>query len=282
MEEYPQQRVRQITALKETKRGRMAVFFDGEFDFSVDDETLLRHDLKVGKRLDERAYEQLREQTQYQKAKEKAFSLLCRRSYASAQLRQKLEGDFPPDCIDRVMERCADLGLIDDLDYAQRAARDLVYLKHYSLSRVRQELAHRGIGQNEIEDALELFADYDERQALRQLLEKKYAASLREEKGRRRAFSALVRLGYDPGEIRGEMEKLRAESSDEEPEEHSPSARPVQLPPLRQLLEKKYGSVLHDPKGQARAIRGLMRRGYPYGEIRREIEALQQERETEE
>ena len=64
MEEYPQ-RVRQITALKETKRGRMAVFFDGEFDFSVDDETLLRHDLKVGKRLDERAYEQLREQPQY-------------------------------------------------------------------------------------------------------------------------------------------------------------------------------------------------------------------------
>lgn len=135
----------------------------GEFCFSVDDETLLRHDLKVGKRLDERAYEQLREQTQYQKAKEKAFSLLSRRSYASAQLRQKLEGDFPPDCIDRVMERCADLGLIDDLDYAQRAARDLVHLKHYSLSRVRQELAHRGIGQNEIEDALELFAGYDER-----------------------------------------------------------------------------------------------------------------------
>lgn len=281
MEEYPQQ-VRRITALKETKRGRMAVFFDGEFDFSVDDETLLRHDLKVGKRLDERAYEQLREQTQYQKAKEKAFSLLCRRSYASAQLRQKLEGDFPPDCIDRVMERCADLGLIDDLDYAQRAARDLVHLKHYSLSRVRQELAHRGIGQNEIEDALELFADYDERQALRQLLEKKYAASLREEKDRRRAFSALVRLGYDSGEIRGEMEKLRAESSDEELEEQAPSLKPVQLPPLRQLLEKKYGSVLHDPKGQARAIRGLMRRGYPYGEIRREIEALQQERETEE
>ena len=281
MEEHPQQ-VRRITALKETKRGRMAVFFDGEFDFSVDDETLLRHDLKVGKRLDERAYEQLREQTQYQKAKEKAFSLLSRRSYAGAQLRQKLEGDFSPDCIDRVMERCAELGLIDDLDYAQRAARDLVHLKHYSLSRVRQELAHRGIGQNEIEDALEQFADYDERQALRQLLEKKYAASLREEKGRRRAFSALVRLGYDPREIRGEMEKLRAESSDEEPEEHSPSARPVQLPPLRQLLEKKYGSVLHDPKGQARAIRGLMRRGYPYGEIRREIEALQQERETEE
>ena len=55
MEEHPQQ-VRRITALKETKRGRMAVFFDGEFDFSVDDETLLRHDLKVGKRLARRLW----------------------------------------------------------------------------------------------------------------------------------------------------------------------------------------------------------------------------------
>lgn len=281
MEGHPQ-RVRRITALKETRRGRMAVFFDGEFDFSVDDETLLRHDLKVGKQLDEREYERLREQTQYQKAKEKAFSLLSRRSYPGAQLRQKLEGDFSPDCIDRVMERCAELGLIDDLDYAQRAARDLVHLKHYSLGRVRQELARRGIGPNEIEDALEQFADYDERQALRQQLEKKYAASLREEKGRRRAFSALVRLGYDPGEIRGEMEKLRAECSDEEPEEQAPFVKLAQLAPLRPLLQKKYGSVLDDPKGQARAIRGLMRKGYPYGEIRREIEALLQEQENEE
>ena len=56
MEEHPQQ-VRRITALKETKRGRMAVFFDGEFDFSDDDETLLRHDQNVGKRLDGRASE---------------------------------------------------------------------------------------------------------------------------------------------------------------------------------------------------------------------------------
>lgn len=281
MEEHPQ-RVRRITALKETRRGRMAVFFDGEFDFSVDDETLLRHDLKVGKQLDEREYERLREQTQYQKAKEKAFSLLSRRFYPGAQLRQKLEGDFSPDCIDRVMERCTELGLIDDLDYAQRAARDLVHLKHYSLGRVRQELARRGIGPNEIEDALEQFADYDERQALRQQLEKKYAVSLREEKGRRRAFSALVRLGYDPGEIRGEMEKLRAECSDEEPEEQAPFVKLAQLAPLRPLLQKKYGSVLDDPKGQARAIRGLMRKGYPYGEIRREIEALLQEQENEE
>ena len=39
-----------ITALKETRQGRMAVFFDDTFDFSVDEETLLRHKLKVGQK----------------------------------------------------------------------------------------------------------------------------------------------------------------------------------------------------------------------------------------
>lgn len=260
----------------------MAVFFDGEFDFSVDDETLLRHDLKVGKRLDERAYEQLREQTQYQKAKEKAFSLLSRPLLRQRAAAAKAGGGFSSRLHRPGDGAAAPIwGLIDDLDYAQRAARDLVHLKHYSLSRVRQELAHRGIGQNEIEDALELFAGYDERQALRQLLEKKYAASLREEKGRRRAFSALVRLGYDPGEIRGEMEKLRAESSDEEPEEQAPSLKPGAAPAAAAAAGKEVRLGSARPQGAGARHPGLMRRGYPYGEIRREIEALQQERENE-
>ena len=42
--------LRTITALKETKQGRMAVFFDDVFDFSVDEETLVGHKLKVGQK----------------------------------------------------------------------------------------------------------------------------------------------------------------------------------------------------------------------------------------
>ena len=35
--------LRTITDLRQTKQGRIAVFFDGEFDFSVDDETLVQY-----------------------------------------------------------------------------------------------------------------------------------------------------------------------------------------------------------------------------------------------
>ena len=70
--------LRTITDLRQTKQGRIAVFFDGEFDFSVDDETLVQYHLAVGKRYTAGQYEQLRLQTQYKKARDKAFSLFDR------------------------------------------------------------------------------------------------------------------------------------------------------------------------------------------------------------
>ena len=90
---------------------------------------------------------------------------------------------------------------------ALRCAKDLINIKHYSLQRVRQELRHRGIHDNDIEDAMQEFEDFDEQQAVQQLLEKKFAAALTEEKGRRRAFQALLRLGYDAGTVKSQMQR---------------------------------------------------------------------------
>ena len=73
--------MRTITRLQETKQGRISVFFDGEFDFSVDEETFVLHHLKVGQRYTEEQYQELRQDTQYRKAKEKAFLLLSHHSW---------------------------------------------------------------------------------------------------------------------------------------------------------------------------------------------------------
>lgn len=186
-----------ITALKETRQGRMAVFFDDTFDFSVDEETLLRHKLKVGQKFTPAQYEQLKSETQYQKAREKAFSLLSYKSFTRKQLGERLARDFSEDCVEDVLDRLEELGLINDADYALRCARDLFSIKHYAPARVQQELAARGIDRNDIEDVMEEFSDFDEQQAIIQILERKYASSLKEEKGRRRAFAALMRLGYE-------------------------------------------------------------------------------------
>lgn len=268
--------VKTITRLQETKAGRMAVFFDNAFDFSVDEETFVRYHLKVGQRYTQAQYEQLVNETQYMKAKEKAFTLLSYKSWTRKLLQQRLEQDFAPDCVEDVLDRMEQLGLINDADYAVRCARDLVNLKHYSLNRVRQELERRGISRNNAEDALVQFDDYDEAQAVYAILQKKYGCALREEKGRRRAFNALLRLGYAVEDIRSQTAAIlrslpQEESEPEEQEEVDPSEE------IRTLLLKKYKNVLGDQKGNDRAIRGLMRKGYHYGDIRRVLEELLEE-----
>lgn len=84
-----------ITALKETRQGRMAVFFDDTFDFSVDEETLLRHKLKVGQKFTPAQYEQLKSETQYQKAREKGvFAFVLQVLYPKTAGRASGKGFF--------------------------------------------------------------------------------------------------------------------------------------------------------------------------------------------
>lgn len=110
---------------------------------------------------------------------------------------------------------------------------------------MRQELRHRGIHDNDIEDAMQEFEDFDEQQAVQQLLEKKFAAALTEEKGRRRAFQALLRLGYDAGTVKSQMQRAMEQlEPEEEPEQPSDPEEEI-----RALLLKKYRKNLEDPKG---------------------------------
>lgn len=263
------QDLKTITRIQETKRGRISLFIDGEFDFSVDKETFVKEDIRVGKKLTLEQYEALREDTQYQKAKEKAFILLSARSYPRKTLEEKLLRDFPEDCVEDVLERLEQLGLINDEDYAVRSARDMVHLKHFALSRVRSELRKKGIGDNEIEDALTEFDPEQEEQMLRELLETKYRTQLLSEPGKKKAFSALMRLGYETDSIRREIEKVCEDLPEEEKQDPSQE--------IRAVLLKKYGSGLSEQKGVDRAIRSLIRKGFSYSDIKREIELILEE-----
>ena len=93
-----------------------------------------------------------------------------------------------------------------------------------------------------------------------------------EEKGRRRTFQALLRLGYDAGTVKSQMQRAMEQM---EPEEQEQPSDPEEE--IRALLLKKYRKNLEDPKGIERAIRALMRRGYAYGDIRSVLKQLAEE-----
>ena len=204
-----------LTKITPTKQGRLALFFDEEFAFSVDLETLAQFGLQKDMELTEEELEELMEQTQYKKAKDRAFRLLGYKSYTRHLLRQRLlQEDFPQEIVLDVLDRLEELGLIDDLDYARRCAADLLHLKQYSLSRVRQELRHRGVEDADIEEALST-VDCDPLEQIRQVIEKKYRSALADEKGRRRAVNGLQRLGYSYSQIRQALSDYEIEINED-------------------------------------------------------------------
>ena len=197
-----------LTKLSPTKQGRIALFFDEEFAFSVDLETLAQFGLQKGMEFSEEEYEELLEKTQYKKARDRAFKLLGYKPYTRWLLKQRLvQEEFSADVVEDVLTRLEELGLIDDLDYAVRCSSDLLHLKKYSLSRVRQELRHRGVGDADIEEALSQ-VENDPLEQIRQVIEKKYRSALADEKGRRRAVNGLLRLGYGYGQIHQVMSEF--------------------------------------------------------------------------
>ena len=94
-----------------------------------------------------------------------------------------------------------ELGLIDDEDYAQRFARDLSSRKHYGPLRIKQEMRRRGLSSEQIEFATSLLED-DPQEQIREIIQRKYPLAFEDEKVRRRAFAALMRLGYPASEVR--------------------------------------------------------------------------------
>ncbi len=187
----------------------MALFLDGDFAFSVDLETLAHFGLREGLTLSPEELSQLLERTLTQKVKERAFTLLSYKSYTRSLLRQRLlrEDLAPGDCVDAVLDRLEELGLLDDRDYALRCAKDLTRLKRYAPGRVRQELRRRGLEQADIDAALKQ-CEQDPAAQIRAVVEKKYRGALGDEKGRRRAVNGLLRLGYSYGQIREALRDL--------------------------------------------------------------------------
>ena len=86
----------QITAIKETKKGRLALFLDGEFAFSLDEETFAAADLHVEDELDAWQLEELRRKSDTRKAIDRALDILALRDHAAGELYQKICRKFDP------------------------------------------------------------------------------------------------------------------------------------------------------------------------------------------
>ena len=118
--------------------------------------------------------------------------------YLNRKLRERgWEGDTPAD-IERLVERLAGSGLVDDALYALSKSRSLTE-RGYGARRVRQSLRAAGVGEGDGEAARELAADDAAAAALRFARRRRigpFADVAPDRAGREKATAAMVRAGH--------------------------------------------------------------------------------------
>lgn len=195
-----------LTQIKETKKGRLALFLDGEFVFSLDEETFARANLHEGDDLESWQVEDLRKQSDTRRALDKAMDYLSLRDHASGELYQKLCRKFDAPSAAYAVARAGELGLVDDAGFARRRAAELLR-KRKSRREILTDLATKGIDRDTAAEAVEALYECEEEgedpelATARALVQRHYAAKLAAGK-RDQVAAALARRGFSHAIIR--------------------------------------------------------------------------------
>lgn len=199
-----------LTQIKETKKGRLALFLDGEFAFSLDEATFADANLHEDDELAPWRVEELRKQSDTRKALDKAMDILALRDHAAGELYQKLCRKFDPPSAAWAVARAQELGLLNDESFARRRAAEL-YRKRKSRREILNDLAAKDVDREVAARVVEALyaADEDapdpELENARALVARQYARKLAEGK-RDQVAAALARRGYSHAIIRQALE----------------------------------------------------------------------------
>ena len=122
--------------------------------------------------------------------------------------------DAQEDAVMAALEKLTRYGFLNDAAYAEQLARHYVEGKKFGLRRAEYEMRHRGLSQEDIDDALSAYNNAEQISAqLLELLQKKYARYLTDPDDRKaseKVTAALVRRGYTYQQIRYAIEDYYA------------------------------------------------------------------------
>lgn len=201
-----------ITDVRARKKSMVAIYIDGEFAVNIDKETFLLSGYKVGIQISDEEFYDLIKNSDDRRAKEKALYLIEYRDHSSKELFDKIKRSTSEESALVAVEKMKKLGLVNDINFAKKLAKDLFYRKKFASKRVEYELIHKGIDREIAQEIIEEISPEPKEQLL-ELLLGKYKNLLKNEKGLKRTISSFQRLGYRWDDIRAVLEEIKECSS---------------------------------------------------------------------
>ena len=165
----------QITAIKQQvkRTDRYSIYVDGKYAFSLSESGLISGGLASGQELDAAELKRLKKAAGLDKAYYNSLRYVAMRPRSEWEMQMYLKRkDADQATADEVIRRLRDLNMLSDLDFARSWIANRRLLKSTSKRRLRLELMQKHVPNDLIDEALDEDAT-DERQALRELVEKK-------------------------------------------------------------------------------------------------------------
>lgn len=197
-----------IISTTTAKSGKINIFTDGEFRFSVPASFWFENTVRDGDDIDEEQLAALQEAADFVFAYDSALRLLSQRAHSEKELYEKLKRKYKAAPAKQALEKCRELGLLNDAQFADLLADELVRRKHYAPKRVENELRARGIDRQIAQSAAQSL-DIDEKLSIMDIIEKLCPADVKpDEKNKKRIINRLLRLGYAPHDVFDAVESL--------------------------------------------------------------------------
>ena len=142
-----------------------------------------------------------------------ALRYLSYRSRSRSELHRHLQKKYPPQVVDVAVDRCADLGYVDDLAFAQAFARDRIRLKPRGVVRIVSELRAKGVSMEDARAGVGAAFEASERSEndlLADVAGRRWKALTGRDPAvaRRRLTAYLLRRGFPPIEVRAAVGRL--------------------------------------------------------------------------
>ena len=195
-----------ISAVEPWKKSMSAVYIDGEYAVTLDTMTLIKNHIKAGVEISDEELHSLIQQSEKQRANEKALNLITYRDHSKKELKEKLSRTYSEETAEEIAEKMQEAGLVNDEEYARKYADELLRKKHMSLRGIEFRLREKGISP-EIIEIIKEELEFDPVSEIQQVLAKKYPSYLQDEKIKKRAIAALQRLGWSWSDIKNAMQE---------------------------------------------------------------------------
>ncbi len=188
-----------ITSIKQQVKNaqRYSIFVDGRYAFSLSAEALLDAHLVTGQELSQVKLTEYKRLSQEDKAYNLALPYVARRMRSEGELHDYFRRkQYAPELAEQILGKLRRLKFVDDAEFARRWVENRRLLKATSTKKLRLELRQKKVSSDIIQTVL-TEDETDERQLLRELVEKKRKISRYQDDQKLMMYLARQGFTYD-------------------------------------------------------------------------------------